>query len=91
MPTSTPPTDPDSLAVPHALSRDELSPEDAYNALEGLSIMAGHNVTAPIEAHNAKIDLKFDALEAQLATLRTMVAWGLAALGLLVATLRLFS
>ena len=91
MPTSTPPTDPDSLAVLHALSRDGLSPEDAYNALEGLRNMAGHTVIAAIEAQNAKIDSKFDALESQIVTLRTMIAWGLAALGLLVAALRLFA
>ncbi|MYB52398.1 MAG: hypothetical protein F4X77_09400 [Acidobacteriia bacterium] len=98
MATSTPPTDPDSLAVLHALSRVELSPEDTYNALEGLRTMSGRAVTAAIEAHNAKIDskldaqgAKFDALESKLDTLRAMTAWGLAALGLLVAALRLFS
>ncbi|MDE0620289.1 MAG: hypothetical protein OXH83_01330 [Bryobacterales bacterium] len=109
MATSTPPTDPDSLAVLHALSRVDLSPEDTYNALEGLRNMSGRAVTAAIEAHNAKIDskldaqgakidskldaqgAKFDALESKLDTLRAMIAWGLAALGLLVAALRLFS
>jgi len=98
MATSTPPTDPDSLAVLHALSRVDLSPEDTYNALEGLRNMSGRAVTAAIEAHNAKIDskldaqsAKFDALESKLDTLRLMIAWGLAALGLLVAALRLFS
>ena len=60
--------------------------------------MSGRAVTAAIEAHNAKIDskldahgAKFDALESKLDTLRAMIAWGLAALGLLVAALRLFS
>lgn len=123
MATSTSPTDPDSLAVLHALSRIDLSSEDAYNALEGLRNMAGRTVTTAIEAHNAKIDLKldahgakidskldahgakfdaqaarfdaqaarFDALESKLDTLRAMITWGLAALGLLVAALRLFS
>ena len=79
MPTSTPPTDPDSLAVLHALSREGLSPEDAYNALEGLRNMAGRDVQA-----------RLDALESKIDTLRTMIAWGLAALGLLIAALRLF-
>ena len=87
MPTTTPPTDPDSLAVLHALSRDDLSPEDAYNALEGLRNMAGHTVTAAIEAQNAKID----ALESKLDSLRWVLGAGLAALGLLVAALRLFA
>ena len=59
--------------------------------------MSGRAVTAAIDAHNAKIDskldaqgAKFDALESKLDTLRAMIAWGLAALGLLVAALRLF-
>ena len=79
MPTSTPPTDPDALAVLHALSREGLSPEDAYNALEGLRNMTGRDVQA-----------RLDALESKIDTLRTMIAWGLAALGLLIAALRLF-
>lgn len=67
--------------------------------------MAGRTVTTAIEAHNAKIDSKldahgakfdaqaarFDSLESKLDTLRAMITWGLAALGLLVAALRLFS
>ena len=65
MPTSTPPTDPDSLAVLHALSREELSAEDAYNAAEGIRNMAGHNVTAAIDAQNARFESKIDALAAQ--------------------------
>ena len=79
MPTSTPPTDPDALAVLHALSREGLSPEDAYNALEGLRNMTGRDVQA-----------RLDTLESKIDTLRTMMAWGLAALGLLIAALRLF-
>ena len=79
MPTSTPPTDPDGLAVLHALSREGLGSEDAYNALEGLRNMTGRDVHA-----------RLDALESKIDTLRTMIAWGLAALGLLVAALRLF-
>ena len=79
MPTSTPPTDPDGVAVLHALSREGLSAEDAYNALEGLRNMAGRRVEARLAALESKID-----------TLRTMITWGLAALGLLIAALRLF-
>ena len=80
MPTSTPPTDPDGLAVLHALSREGLSSEDAYNALEGLRNMTGRRVEARLYALESKID-----------TLRTMITWGVAALGLLIAALRLFA
>ena len=86
MGTSTPPTDPDALAVLHALLRDGLSPEDAYNALEGLRNMTGRNVEARFNA----VEARFDALESKIDTLRTMITWGLAALGVLVAALRLF-
>ncbi len=55
MATPTPPTDPDSLAVLHALSRDSLSPEDAYNALEGVRNIAGRNVISMTDAKNTKI------------------------------------
>lgn len=79
MPTSTPPTDPNGLAVLHALSREGLSSEDAYNALEGLRNMTGRDVHA-----------RLDALESKIDTLRIMITWGLAALGLLMAALRLF-
>ena len=40
---------------------------------------------------NTKIDAKFDAMESKINTLRTMIAWGLAAIGPLVAALRLFA
>lgn len=82
MATSTPPTDPDSLAILHALSRDDLSPEDVQNALEGLRNVAGKNVIAAIEAHKAEVTAKLDAL-------RWMVGGGFAVLGILVALLRL--
>ena len=36
------------------------------------------------------VHARLDALESKIDTLRTMIAWGLAALGLLVAALRLF-
>lgn len=72
--------------------------KDAHTALEGLLIMTVRTVTASIEAHQAKIDSKldaygarFDALEPKLDTLRATIAWGLAALGLWVVALRLFS
>ena len=76
MPTSTPPADPDSLAVLHALSRDDLSPGDAYNALEGLRNMAGRNVIAALEAHNAKLD----AMRSELNVQRWLMGLGFAAL-----------
>lgn len=53
--------------------------------------MVGRNITAAIEAQNTKIDAKFDAMESKINTLRTMIAWGLAAIGPLVAALRLFA
>ncbi len=83
MPTSAPPTDPDGLAVLHALSREGLGSEDAYNALEGLRNMTGRDVHARLDALESKLESKID-------TLRTMITWGLAALGLLMAALRLF-
>jgi len=77
MTTSTPPTDPDSLAVLHAISGGGLSPEDAYNALEGLRNMAGKNVVAVIEVQNAKLDAaikaqnaRFDSVNAAIASLQ---------------------
>ena len=36
------------------------------------------------------VQARLDALESKIDTLRTMIAWGLAALGLLIAALRLF-
>ena len=81
MPTSTPPADADSLAVLHALTREDLSPEDAYNAMEGLRNMAAANLIArfesKLEAQNTKLDAqntqletKLDAQNSQLASLR---------------------
>ena len=90
MATSTPPTDADSLAVLHALSHPDLSPEDAYNAVEGIRHMAGHAIIATLEAHKAEISAKFDAQQAELATLRWVVGLGLAGLGALMTLLRLF-
>ena len=73
MATSTPPTDPDSLAILHGLSDKDLSPQDAYNALEALRNLAGKSIIAMIEvqnakidAINAKIDAKIDAINAKL-------------------------
>ena len=59
------PTDPDGLAVVHALSREGLSSEDGYNALEGLRNMTGRDVQARLDALESKIDI-----------LRTMITWG---------------
>ena len=87
MATSTPPTDADSLAVLHALSHPDLSPEDAYNAVEGIRHMAGHAIIATLEAHKAALD----AYKAELATLRWVVGLGLAGLGALMTLLRLFA
>ena len=73
MPTSTPPADPDSLAVLHALSRPDLSPEDAYNAMEGLRNMAAANL---IDRFESKLDARFRALEAEIRSQRAML-WAL--------------
>ena len=102
MATSTPPTDPDSLAVLHALGREGLNPEDAYNAVEGIRHMAGHAIIATLEAHKAELatkfeaqkaelEARFDAQKAELATLRWVVGLGLAGLGALMTLLRLFA
>ena len=48
--------------------------------------MTGRNVEARFNA----VEARFDALESKIDTLRTMITWGLAALGVLVAALRLF-
>ncbi len=53
MAISTPPTDPDGLAIHHALSRPDLDPEDVYNATQGIANMAGR---ATVEILGAKID-----------------------------------
>ena len=100
MPTSTPPADADSLAVLHALTREDLSPEDAYNAMEGLRNMAAANLIArfesKLEAQNTKLDAqntqletKLDAQNSQLASLRWMMGIGFTLLALLVTLLRL--
>ena len=65
MATSTPLTDADSLAVLHTLSHPDLSPEDACNAVEGIRHMAGHAITATLDAHKAEINAKFDAQQSE--------------------------
>ena len=45
--------------------------------------MTGRDVHARLDALESKLESKID-------TLRTMITWGLAALGLLIAALRLF-
>ena len=52
--------------------------------------MAGHAIIATLEVHKAEINAKFDAQQAELATLRWVVGLGLAALGVLMTLLRLF-
>ena len=84
MATSTPPTDPDSLAVLHVLARDDLSPENTYNARDGISHMAGHAVITLLEAHKAEFSAKIDAL-------RWGIGIGFVVLGLLMTLLRLLA
>ena len=88
MPTSTPPTDPDSLAILHALSAEDLSPEDAYNALGGIRNMSGQTIAAAIEAQNAKFEGALEALRSEIRAGRWMAGIGLTLLGLLVTLLR---
>ena len=64
---ATPPTDPDALAILHAFSGEDLSPEDAYNALGGIRNMAGQSVTAAIEAQGARFAAAIEAQNAKLA------------------------
>ena len=63
MATSTPPTDPDGLAIHHALSRPGLDPEDVYNATQGIANMAGRTA---VELLGAKIDAQSARFEARL-------------------------
>ncbi len=65
MPTSTPPADPHSIAVLHVLSRQDVSAADTYNALEGVRNTAGRNVSATIEANNARFEGTIKALSAR--------------------------
>ena len=88
MPTSTPPADPDSLAVLHALSRDDLSPEDAYNALEEIRHMAGRAITAQLEAHKAELLARLDVQRAEIATLRWLLGVGLTSIAVIIAVVR---
>ncbi len=91
MATSTPPTDPDGLAIHHALSRPDLDPEDVYNATQGIANMAGWTTVeilgAKIDAQSARVaDLaeqlrrERSMLWALIAILGAAVAGGLAAL-----------
>ena len=69
MTQSTPPTDPDALAILHAFSSKDLSTQDAYNALGALRSMIGKNVDAAFEVQNAKFDAinaKFDAINTKI-------------------------
>ena len=66
---ATPPTDPDSLAILHAFSGEDLSREDAYNALGGVRNLAGQTIAAAIEAQNAKLSALIEAQNAKLSAL----------------------
>ena len=73
MPTSIPAANPDGLAILNALTREGLSSEDAYNAVEGVRNMAGQTIAAEIKAHSASIGAKIEAQnEAQNARLDAM-------------------
>ena len=91
MATTTPPTDPDSLAVLHALSVDDLHPQDAHNAVAGIQIMAGRNVIAAIEAHTARIDAQIATVNDKIGSMRWVIGIGFSLLAALIAALRLFA
>ena len=83
---ATPPTDPNTLAVMHALTAAGVEPEDAYNATQGVANMAGQAITAALESHKAEIAAKidsqnarFDALQDQLTRERRII-WTLVVL-----------
>ena len=84
VPTSTPPADPDSLAVLHALSREDLSPEDAYNALEGIRNMAAANLIARFESKLDAQNAKLDAQDSKLKMLMWMIGAAVAVIGTLI-------
>ena len=84
MPTTTPPTDPDGLAVLHALSAPAPSPEDVYNAVQGLRNMAGQHVIAALDAHKAELAAKLDAQDTKLGMLRWMIGAAVAVIGILI-------
>ena len=65
MPTSIPAANPDGLAILNALTREGLSSEDAYNAVEGVRNMAGQTIAAEIKAHSASIGAKIEAQNAK--------------------------
>ena len=62
---ATSPTDPDALAVLHVLTNRSSSPEDLYNALEGLRHMAAHAIAAALETHKAELAAKIDIQNAR--------------------------
>ncbi len=83
MAISTPPTDPDGLAIHHALSRPDLDPEDVYNATQGIANMAGRTAVellgAKIDAQSARFEARFAGLTEQLRRERALL-WALIAI-----------
>ncbi len=83
MAISTPPTDPDGLAIHYALSRPDLNPEDVYNATQGIANMAGRTTVemlgAKIDAQSARVEASFAELEEELRRQHTLI-WTLIAI-----------
>ena len=83
MPTSTPPTNSDTLAVMHPLTAAGVPAEDAYNATQGISNMAGQNITATLSAWRAAQDAKLAAMDTKLKMLMWMIPVAVAIIGIL--------
>jgi hypothetical protein len=81
-PTSTPA--PDDKRVFLLLRKTGLDEDEAYTLVQEIQNMAAANLIARFES-------KLDAQNAKIDSLRWVLGAGLAALGLLVAALRLFS
>lgn len=62
--------------IPRRVAPRQSPPPFPDNALEGLRSMAGRNVTAALDAHNAKLD----AMRSELTVQRWLMGLGFAAL-----------
>ena len=83
MPTSTPPTNRDALAVMHALTAAGVPAEDAYDATHGIANMAGQDITPTLSSWRAAQDAKLAAMDAKLKMLMWMIPVAVAIIGIL--------
>ena len=82
----TPPPDEDRIF--ELLRKTGLTPEEAFTLFAGIRDMAAANLIARFES---KLDAHIAAQNAKIDSLRWVLGAGLAALGLLIAALRLFA